>query len=83
MTTPKPSDERRSIENLRIEGELRARGCGCPCHQVVQPGLVPCPRCERSEQAFPSGPALDAGVPLRDVQEAIVAVFVAGATNGN
>lgn len=21
--------------------------CGCPCHQVVRPGLVPCPRCEQ------------------------------------
>lgn len=21
--------------------------CCCPCHQVIQPGLVPCPRCEQ------------------------------------
>jgi hypothetical protein len=20
--------------------------CGCPCHAVIQDGLVPCPRCE-------------------------------------
>lgn len=25
------------------------RPCGCPCHQVVQPGLVPCPRCKHGE----------------------------------
>lgn len=21
-------------------------GCVCPCHQVIQPGLVPCPYCD-------------------------------------
>jgi len=20
--------------------------CMCPCHAVIQPGLIPCPRCE-------------------------------------
>lgn len=25
----------------------RAPGCTCPCHRVVEPGLVPCPWCER------------------------------------
>jgi hypothetical protein len=24
-------------------------GCTCPCHQVIQPGLVPCPQCEHSD----------------------------------
>ena len=20
--------------------------CDCPCHQVIQPGLIPCPQCD-------------------------------------
>jgi hypothetical protein len=23
-----------------------AKRCGCPCHEVIQPGLIPCPSCE-------------------------------------
>lgn len=22
------------------------KACDCPCHDVIQPGLIPCPRCE-------------------------------------
>lgn len=24
----------------------RRGGCDCPCHRAIQPGLIPCPRCE-------------------------------------
>ena len=23
--------------------------CDCPCHAVIQPGLVPCPRCDEEK----------------------------------
>lgn len=46
-------EAREAIEawhDLRIkesDDALTDGGCACPCHQVVQPGLVPCPRCEQ------------------------------------
>lgn len=27
------------------EPPAHSDGCGCPCHQVIQPGLIDCPRC--------------------------------------
>lgn len=45
-------EERKKRADQRDRGVLNERSdagdaCGCPCHQVVQPGLVPCPRCEQ------------------------------------
>jgi len=33
-------------------GEFIAmKQCDCPCHAVIEPGLVPCPRCEHERKA--------------------------------
>lgn len=29
------------------DDEFTDAACGCPCHEVIRPGLVPCPRCEQ------------------------------------
>lgn len=34
----------------RLLAEAKAKVCPCPCHKVVQPGLVPCPRCDGTDQ---------------------------------
>lgn len=49
-----PAEDRPMAENIfRLLDKIRddmafcaARlACPCPCHQVIQPGLVPCPQC--------------------------------------
>lgn len=30
-----------------VSDEFTDAACGCPCHRVIRPGLVPCPRCEQ------------------------------------
>lgn len=42
-----PADNAEATERLRqaLAYRLAHETCPCPCHAVVQPGLVPCPRC--------------------------------------
>jgi len=37
-------------EARRLLHEAKAKVCPCGCHTAVQPGLVPCPHCESTDQ---------------------------------
>lgn len=44
-----------SDTSIKCKTQMGERDCPCPCHQVIQPGLIPCPNCELSSR-YDAGP---------------------------